>query len=222
MRRIFAVGILALGLIAGGGFLFSQGGSHRAAGPEVALPGAASAQSAAAAEIVVEDMVLGNPDAKVEVIEYASYTCPHCASFHAGAYKNLKQDYIDTGLIKFVYREVYFDKYGMWASMIARCEPEKFFGITDLIYAEQRQWSRAGSDAAIADALRKIGLRAGVDATQLESCLRDGDKLRALVGWYRDNADRDGVRSTPSFVINGRLHSNMAYDEFRGLIDDQL
>ncbi|MGB0440669.1 MAG: DsbA family protein, partial [Paracoccaceae bacterium] len=171
---------------------------------------------------VVQDMILGNPDAPIEVIEYASYTCPHCASFHSGAYKQLKEDYIDTGKIKFVYREVYFDKYGMWASMIARCEPAKFFGITEVIYAEQSDWTRAGSDAAIADALRKVGLRAGVDKDALEGCLRDGDKLRALVGWFQENAERDGIRSTPSFLINGELYSNMAYSEFASILDGAL
>ena len=66
-------------------------------------------------------MMQGSADAKVEIIEYASYTCPHCASFHAGPYKDLKKDYVDTGKVKFVYREVYFDRFGLWASMIARC-----------------------------------------------------------------------------------------------------
>ena len=63
---------------------------------------------------VIPDMSIGNPDAPVTVIEYASYTCPHCASFHAGTYKDLKKNYIDTGKINFVYREVYFDRPGLW------------------------------------------------------------------------------------------------------------
>ena len=98
-------------------------------------------------------------DAPVEVVEYASFTCPHCANFHDTVYDQLKANYIDTGKIKFTYREVYFDKYGMWGSMIARCEPTRFFGISDLLYDEQADWARAGSDGAIADALRKIGLQ---------------------------------------------------------------
>ena len=170
----------------------------------------------------VEDMVLGNPDAQVEVIEYASFTCPHCASFHENTLPQIKENYIDTGKIKFTYREVYFDKYGMWASMIARCEPSKFFGITEMIYDGQQDWARAGSDAAVADALRKIGLLAGIDKDQLETCLTDADKLRTLVGWYQANAKEHGIEGTPSFVIGGKTYSNMSYADFAKLLDEQL
>ena len=84
-------------------------------------------------------MTLGAEDAPVEVIEYASFTCPHCANFHETVFDQLKANYIDTGKVKFTYREVYFDKYGMWASLIARCgdDPDRFFGITDMLYSTQ-------------------------------------------------------------------------------------
>ena len=224
MTRILPLFALALALILGGGYWLTQGPrSAQAPGAELVLPGAANAQSAdTATEVEIVEMVQGNPDATVEVIEYASYTCPHCATFHQSAYKDLKTNYIDTGKIKFVYREVYFDKYGMWASMIARCEPSKFFGITDLIYKGQSDWARAGSDAAIADGLRKIGLLAGIDQTQLDTCLSNGDKLRALVGWYQANVEEHGIDSTPSFVINGQKYSNMAYGDFAALLDEKL
>ena len=98
----------------------------------------------------IPDMMIGNPDAKVTVIEYASYTCPHCASFHASTFKDLKREYIDTNKINFVYREVYFDRYGLWASMIARCAgPDKFFGMTDLMFKTQSTWARAGEPSMI-------------------------------------------------------------------------
>ncbi|MBW4706583.1 DsbA family protein [Roseobacter sp. YSTF-M11] len=184
--------------------------------------GAANAQEAAEIDTsTVVEMSLGNPDAPVTVIEYASYTCPHCAAFHAGAYKQLKTDYIDTGKINFVYREVYFDRYGLWASMIARCAgtPEKFFGMTDLIYAGQSDWARAGEPTAIVEELRKIGRLAGLDGDTMEACLQDGDNARTLVAWYQENAEADGIDSTPSFVINGKKYSNMAYSEMAALID---
>ncbi|MGB1209346.1 MAG: thioredoxin domain-containing protein, partial [Paracoccaceae bacterium] len=126
MKRIIATAVLAAALVAGGGFLFSQSRTQTAVtGTEFSLPatdlattdlaGAANAQSATSEPPVVQDMILGNPDAPIEVIEYASYTCPHCASFHANQFKQLKENYIDTGKIKFVYREVYFDRPGLWA-----------------------------------------------------------------------------------------------------------
>ena len=184
------------------------------------LDGAAVAQEAS---VEIEDMVLGNADASVEVIEYASYTCPHCASFHANQYDELKANYIDTGKIKFVYREVYFDRPGLWASMVARCGGEdRFFGITDMIYDRQQDWARAGDPAAIADQLRKIGLAAGLSAEDLDACMTDAGKAQALVAWYEENAARDGIRSTPSFVIDGRLYSNMSYAEFAEILDEKL
>ena len=70
---------------------------------------------------MIKEMALGNPDASVTVIEYASFTCPHCATFHVGPYKQLKTEYIDPGLINFIYREVYFDRPGLWAGITARC-----------------------------------------------------------------------------------------------------
>ena len=100
--------------------------------------GAAFAQSAADVDTSgVEDMSLGNSDASVTLIEYASFTCPHCASFHAGPYKQLKEEFIDTGKINFVYREVFFDRPGLWAAIVARCgdgAENRYFGIADLLY----------------------------------------------------------------------------------------
>jgi len=190
------------------------------------LPFAASAQSADAETAntrSIEEMVIGDPDAPLTVIEYASFTCPHCASFHENTYGDLKKNYIDTGKIKFVFREIYFDKYGIWASMIARCAgPKKFFGLTHMLLSSQRTWARAGDDLAIVNELSKIARLAGLEEEQIQSCLRDGDKIKALVAWYKDNATADGVRSTPSFMIDGQLHSNMDYNEFSKLLDEKL
>ncbi|MEX0286906.1 MAG: DsbA family protein [Paracoccaceae bacterium] len=169
------------------------------------------------------EMTLGEESAPVEVIEYASYTCPHCRSFHEGNYKKLKSEYIDTGKVKFIYREVYFDRYGLWASMIARCTgPDRFFGVTDLIYEGQAEWTRAGEPAAIVEELRKIGRLAGLNNDDLEACLQDGDKARTLVAWYQENAEKHDITGTPSFIVNGKKVSNMAWDDFKALLDAEI
>jgi len=214
---IVSAAVAVLGL--GAWFVTGNGPTSTPADPF----GAANAQEQNA-EIdtsVIEDMTLGNPEAPVTVIEYASFTCPHCAAFHTGAYKELKADYIDTGKINFIYREVYFDRYGLWASMIARCAgtPEKFFGMAELIYAGQSEWARAGEPATIVEELRKIGRLAGLDDATMEACLQDADKARTLVAWYQEKAGADGVDSTPSFVINGTKYSNMPYAEMADLLD---
>jgi len=108
-------------------------------GAAIALSaGAGQMAFAQEATIEIQDMVMGAEDAPVEIIEYASFTCPHCARFHADVWPQLKADYVETGKVRFIYREVYFDRFGLWASMIARCGGEgRFFAFTDLIYKEQ-------------------------------------------------------------------------------------
>ena len=219
MNRMIPIAAAAGAVLLGGWYFLSSTPGTTPANPL----GAAMAQESAA-EIdtsSIVDMQLGNPDAPVTVIEYASYTCPHCATFHEGDYKKLKSEFIDSGKVNFVYREVYFDRYGLWASAIARCGgQDRFFGITDLIYAGQQDWTRAGQPADIVEELRKIGRIAGLGNDQIEACLQDGDKLRTLVAWYQENAKADGIDSTPSFVINGRKYSNMRYDEMKQIIED--
>lgn len=223
-RRNILLGTVAtLGL---GGWYFTGGrGASTVAFPDAPLPGAANAQTTDGEVDTsgIVDMVSGNPDAAVEIIEYASFTCPHCATFHTGPYKQLKADYIDTGKIRFVYREVYFDRFGLWASLVARCGgQEKFFGMADLIYAGQSQWTRAGDPAAIVEELRKIGRLAGLDNETLEACLQNGERAEALVAWYQKNAEDDDIDSTPSFVINGKKYSNMSYNDMKDIIEDAL
>lgn len=222
-RNILLGAFAAIGL--GGWYMSSTRSSTMVAFPDAPLPGAANAQTTNADIDTsgIPDMVSGNPDAKVEIIEYASYTCPHCATFHTTTYKQLKSEYIDTGKIKFVFREVYFDRFGLWASLVARCGgQEKFFGITDLIFAGQAQWSRAGEPAAIAGELRKIGRLAGLDNDTLEACMQDADRMQELVAWYQKNGEADGIDSTPSFVINGKKYSNMSFPDMKKIIDDAL
>lgn len=184
---------------------------------------AANAQTAPADPSSIVDMVQGSADAPIEIIEYASFTCPHCAAFHANVYPDLKADYIDTGKVRFVYREVYFDRFGLWASMIARCGGEmRFFGITDLIYEKQREWTASGDPATIVEELRKLAKTAGLTDEMLDECLNDAEGAQNLVGWYQANAERDEVRSTPSFLIDGEKYSNMSFAEFKVVLDEKL
>jgi protein-disulfide isomerase len=171
------------------------------------------------------EMVLGNPDAEVTVVEYASFTCPHCASFHAGSFKDLKKDFIDTGKIKFVYREVYFDRQGLWAAIVARCgegAENRYFGIADMIYKNQRVWARQEDSAAIVDSLRRFGKTAGLTDTQLDQCFSDADTAQKLYARYLQLAEEDSVKSTPTFIINGDLYSNMPYAEMADIINAAL
>jgi protein-disulfide isomerase len=198
------------------GFTLSFGGVFA----EEAKPEAATEETA---EIVVPDMILGAEDAPITVIEYASFTCPHCARFHDDVFGKLKENYIDTGKVKFIHREIYFDKYGLWASVIARCAgADRYYGVSSLMYKGQSDWARAGGDAEIAEALKKIGRISGLNDEQLDSCLQDRDQVLALVGWFQENSERDGIRSTPSLLIDGELHSNKSYADLSEILDAKL
>ncbi|TDL89360.1 DsbA family protein [Meridianimarinicoccus aquatilis] len=185
------------------------------------VPLAAPAQDVDTSTIV--DMTMGQADAPVTVVEYASFTCPHCATFHKEVLPQIRENYIDTGKVKFVHREVYFDRYGLWAGMVARCGGEmRYFGVADQIYERQRDWTQGSDPAAVAGNLRRIGLSAGLNEEQLDACLSDGEKAQTLVAWYQEHVEKDKIEGTPSFVIDGELYSNMSYADFSELLDEKL
>ncbi|MEL7027315.1 MAG: DsbA family protein [Pseudomonadota bacterium] len=218
MTRLLAIAVAVIAIGGGAYWYLTQ------STPAVAEESAAVVQASDEIDTsIVQEMSIGNPDADVTVIEYASYTCPHCRNFHAGPFKDLKSDYIDTGKINFIYREVYFDLPGVWAGIVARCAgPDRFFGVVEELYNQQTQWSRQESAAAIASELRRIGRTAGIEPDALEACLADADKAKAMTAVDEANRAEHGVNSTPSFVINGTTYRNMAYDEFKSLIDAEL
>ena len=184
--------------------------------------GAANAQTVGETDISsIIDMTLGEADAPIKVVEYASFTCPHCRSFHEDAFGELKAEYIDTGIVHFTYREIYFDRYGLWGSIVARCGgQDKFFAISDLLYTKQAEWAK-GTPAEIADNLRRIGMVAGLSQDAVEACFTDGQNAQNLVAWFEQNSKLDKITSTPSFLINGKKYSNMPYQEFKQILDAQ-
>ena len=186
------------------------------AGVAAALP-----LPALASEKVVGDIVLGDADAPLTVIEYASFTCPHCMRFHTDTWPRVKADYVETGKIRFILREVYFDPYGLWASMIARCGGrEAFYPLADALMEQQDTWTRAEDRAA---AIQKIGRANGLSSADMRECLQDRGFAEELVERYKQTAAEDGIQSTPSFVIAGEVTTgNMGYEEFSALLDAAL
>ena len=191
------------------------------------LPMTTTAQEAttetAPAAVEIQDFSVGSPDATVKVVEYASFTCPHCAAFHANVWPQLKTNYVDTGKVQFTYREVYFDRYGLWAAMVARCGGEmRYFGIIDMIFEQQQEWAASDDPNVVVGNLRTIGKAAGLDDAALDVCLKDGAKAEAMVAHFEANMEADAVEGTPTFIINGTKHSNMSYDDMKAIIDAEL
>lgn len=183
------------------------------------LPGLGAAQETAG----VAEMSLGDPNAPVTLVEYAMFTCPHCAVFAQEVLPKIKENYIDTGKVRLVFREVYFNKPALWAAMIARCAPEdRYFGIVDALFARQQDWAGQSSEQAMLEKLYGIGRQAGLTNAEMDACMQDRAKAEALVAEYQKNAAADGVDSTPSFLINGKKEGNMPYEEFAAKLDAAL
>jgi len=176
---------------------------------------------AAAADYAAGEMAMGSDDAKVTVIEYASMTCPHCAAFHADTFKKLKAKYVDTGKVRFVFREFPFDNLALRASMLARCSGEdSYFAMVDVLFSQQRAWSRAADPMA---ALETIGRLGGIDKQRFDACMTDQSLMDLLVQSRMTGASEFQVESTPSFIINGeRISGNQALSEFEAAIDKHL
>lgn len=192
-----------------------------ATGAATLLPGYALA------EPVMGDVVLGSEDAKVTVIEYASFTCPHCGNFHRETWPQFKAAYVDTGKVRFILREVYFDRFGLWASMTARCAgPNGFYPIVDQFLKKQDVWYTPYYNTApdqIGAEIQKIGRLNGLSNEQLGACLSDQDYAKALIEAYQTNRDADEVQSTPTFIINGEKHAgDMSFDALSALVDQHL
>ena len=194
-----------------------------AAATAAMTPALAQETGTAATAPAVTDFSMGSPDAKVKIVEYASFTCPHCASFHATTFKDLKKDYIDTGKVHFTLREVYFDRYGLWAALIARCGGEmKYFGIHDMLFDKQAEWAASEDPMQVVENLKTIGRSAGLEDAAMDACLNDAPNAEALIKQFQTNFEADGVEGTPTLFINGAKHGNMNYEDLKAIIEAEL
>ena len=191
----------------------------------------ADTTAAATTAAPVPDYGIGDVNAKIILDEYLSFTCPHCEHFHAEIYPKLKADYIDTGKVRLVYHEVYFDQYGLYGAMMARCGGEmRYAGIVDMLYDKQRDWAAPSDVNVVVSELKKIGRTAGMTDDQIDVCLKDQAVAEALVKHYQDSiaADfpNDSFAGTPSFRVNGVVNkditANMAYEDLQRILDAEL
>ena len=158
-------------------------------------------------------MALGPEDAPITVIEYASMTCPHCATFHNDAFPELKARYIDTGKVRFIYREFPLDAVALRAAMLTRCAgPKRFFGFVEVLFRRQEHWARAKDPIA---ALARLGQVGGIGKKQFESCMNDRELGDSILERRLEGSNEFEVRSTPTFIINGKKHSGqMNFQQF--------
>ena len=170
---------------------------------------------------ILSERVLGKADAPVTVIEYASMTCPHCAAFHAGPYPALKKEYIETGKVKFIFRDFPLDRLALAAAMMARCAPkERYFPVVDIILKTQQNWARVADPAA---ALSQIGLLAGISKETYQACVSNKAVFDGVMKIRNDGDKKFKVQSTPTIIVNGKTFEGQAtIEKLREVLDAEL
>ena len=163
---------------------------------------------------------LGTVGAPVVVLEYASATCPHCAIFHVQSWPKIRREYVDTGKVRWVIREMPLDSLSMAAFMLARCMPaDRYFATLDSLFAEQKLWM--GSEPR--NELWKLMQRQGMQRDQFDHCLTRQDLSEAIYQTAKQAIEEFEVKSTPTFFVNGRVvHGAQTFAFFQDLIEAEL
>jgi protein-disulfide isomerase len=199
MRNILiaAGGVVAVAAIVAGVYF-----GTRPADPGPA-PTAVAPDKTALLAIQPTDHVLGDPKAPVTLIEYASFTCPHCAHFATQILPEVKKKWIDTGKVKLIYRDFPLDQTAVKAAQLAECSGnDRYFAVVDMIFATQGNW--AASSDPIAELAK--GLRiAGMGDKEVKACLANDAMSNAVIADYR-GGETLGVNSTPTLFINGQQY----------------
>lgn len=166
------------------------------------------------------EKVLGDADAPVTIVEYASMTCGHCANFHRNTLPAIKENYIDTGKARLVLREFPFDPRAEAGFMLARCADDKYFAMIDVLFQQHQSWVSVENAR---DALLQIARLAGFSQESFEACLTD-QKLLDDVRAVRNRGAKDfGVDSTPTFFINGNTYKGaLTVAEMSAILDGML
>lgn len=177
------------------------------------------------------EMALGEENAPVKIIEYMSMTCPHCANFHNNTFEAIKTKYIDSGKVRFIIREFPFDPVATAAFMLARCNPQnpqelstpaQYFPMVSMLFKQQRAWA-APADGNVRNALLQSVKLAGYSQQSFEACLTNQKLLDEVNEVVKRGADKFGVNSTPTFLINGKKYSgDMSVESMSKLIDSLL
>ncbi|MBO6808169.1 DsbA family protein [Thalassospira sp.] len=171
------------------------------AGAFLMMVGLASAQPAQAVEW--KEHVMGDENAPVTMIEYASLTCPHCASFHNEVLPEIKEKLIDTGKLKLIYRDYPLDGVALRAAAIAQCAGEdRYFGVLGMLFKSQMTWARSQDPVA---SIKEVVRFAGMTGDAVDACIADQELIDGIVGSRMTGEQEFNVSSTPSFILDGEL-----------------
>ena len=173
-----------------------------------------------ALDITEKDFVIGNEDAKITIIEYASLSCSHCADFHVNTLETLKKEYIDTGKVKMVFRDYPFNYPALLGSMVLRCIPENYrYDYMNALFKLQTDWVNKKNKKTIQE-LYKIMQSGGMTKDEYDACIYNTELENEILKGVMEAQNQFNIKSTPSFIINGKLiEGNKSIKEFRQIID---
>ena len=176
-----------------------------------------------ALDINEKDFVIGNEDAKITIIEYASLSCSHCADFHTNTLETLKKEYIDTGKVKMVFRDYPFNYPALLGSMVLRCIPENYrYDYMNALFKLQTDWVNKKNKKTIQE-LYKIMQSGGMTKDEYDACIYNTELENEILKGVMEAQNQFNIKSTPSFIINGKLiEGNKSIKEFRQIIDKIL
>lgn len=191
-----------------------------AAGLVFAVTGVAGAADAPA-PVTYHELIEGNPKAKVTIVEFASLTCPHCARFAQTVLPQVKKNYVDTGKVRFVFKDFPLDQLAMTGAMLARCAPPgKGMKLIDIMFKNQLEWARAEQPIA---PLRAYAQLAGMNSAQVDACLQNGALLQSIKDEQNKASTLYQVEATPTFYIGDeKVAGEKTYEDFAAIIDKQL
>lgn len=178
------------------------------------LPLALSESSAAEPQ----EQILGDPQAPVTIIEYASLTCPHCAQFHTEVLPELKERYIAPGKVRLIYRDFPLDQRALAAAALAHCAgPDRYFSFLDVLFETQASWAQADDPIA---ALKRLGKLGGLNEEQIDACLADEELAEGILRTRLEGQNQHQVDSTPTLVIDGKTYAGARdIDELAAVIE---
>jgi protein-disulfide isomerase len=162
---------------------------------------------------------LGRADAPIQIIEFFSMTCSHCASFHNKTFPEIKERLIDTGMVRFEMRAFPLDGLALRAHAMARTlSAEKYYPMVGMLLQKQENWASAQDPI---DALKKLGRLAGMSSAEFDATMRNRPLLESIVEMRQAALQDWDIKATPSFVINNDtvISGSLSYDEFAAKIN---
>jgi len=210
-----------LGLMAVSAVVLAGSGVARAEEKPAAAPPAVAPAAPITPAVTYHELIEGNPKAKVTVIEFASLTCPHCARFQSEVFPQIRKNYIDTGKVRYVFKDYPLDDLAMAGAVLARCAPaDRGLKLIDLMFKNQTEWARAEKPIV---PLKGYAQLTGMSGAQVDACLQNRTLLQAIKDEQNKATTLYQVEATPTFYVGDeKVDGERTYDDFAKVIDKQL